>query len=155
MLILLQLKGKHLLMRVLGIDYGMRRIGLALSDPTETIATPLDTLIRRRGKRAPLSKIESIAIEKGAEHLVIGLPLNLEGNETEWSGEVRAFGASLSKRMNLQVSFVDERMTSVLAERTVRSIGLPKTKRENKARIDAAAAQLILQNWLDLRKHTK
>jgi len=87
--------------------------------------------------------------------LVVGLPLNLEGNETKWSEEVRAFGAQLAKRMNLRVSFVDERMTSVRAERTVRSIGLPKTKRENKARIDAAAAQLILQNWLDLRKHTK
>jgi len=87
--------------------------------------------------------------------LVIGLPLNLKGNETEWSEEVRAFGAQLAKRMNLRVSFIDERMTSVRAERTVRSIGLPKTKRENKARIDAAAAQLILQNWLDLRKHTK
>ena len=142
-------------MRVLGIDYGLRRIGLALSDPTETIATPLDTLVRRRGKRSPLSKIESIATEKGAKHLVIGLPLNPEGNETEWSEEVRAFGVKLSKRTNLQVSFVDERMTSVRAERTVRSIGLPKNKRENKARIDAAAAQLILQNWLDLRKHTK
>ena len=142
-------------MRVLGIDYGLRRIGLALSDPTETIATPLDTLVRRRGKRAPLSKIESIATEKGAKHLVIGLPLNPEGNETEWSEEVRAFGVKLSKRTNLQVSFVDERMPSVLAARTVRSIGLPKNKRENKARIDAAAAQLILQNWLDLRKHTK
>ena len=142
-------------MRVLGIDYGLRRIGLSLSDPTETLATPLDTLVRRRGKRAPLSKIESIATEKGAKHLVIGLPLNPEGNETEWSEEVRAFGVKLSKRTNLQVSFVDERMTSVRAERTVRSIGLPKNKRENKARIDAAAAQLILQNWLDLRKHTK
>ena len=142
-------------MRVLGIDYGLRRIGLALSDPTATIATPLDTLVRRRGKRAPLSKIESFATEKGAKHLVIGLPLNPEGNETEWSEEVRAFGVKLSKRTNLQVSFVDERMTSVRAERTVRSIGLPKNKRENKARIDAAAAQLILQNWLDLRKHTK
>ena len=142
-------------MRVLGIDYGLRRIGLALSDPTETIATPLDTLVRRRGKSAPLSKIEAIATEKGAKHLVIGLPLNPEGNETEWSVEVRAFGVKLSKRTNLLVSFVDERMTSVRAERTVRSIGLPKNKRENKARIDAAAAQLILQNWLDLRKHTK
>ena len=142
-------------MRVLGIDYGMKRIGLAISDPTETIATPLDTLLRRQGKRPPVSKIKSIAIEQGAKHLVIGLPLNPEGNETEWSEEVRAFGVKLSKRTNLQVSFVDERMTSVRAERTVRSIGLPKNKRENKARIDAAAAQLILQNWLDLRKHTK
>jgi len=87
--------------------------------------------------------------------LVIGLPLNLKGNETEWSEEVRDFGARLAKRINVQLSFVDERMTSVLAERTVRSIGLPKTKREEKTRIDAAAAQLILQKWLDLRKCTK
>ena len=142
-------------MRVLGIDYGMKRIGLAISDPTETIATPLDTLLRRQGKRPPVSKIKSIAIEQGAKHLVIGLPLNPEGNETEWCEEVRAFGAQLEKRINLQISFVDERMTSARAERIIRSIGLPKTKREDKGRIDAAAAQLILQNWLDLRNPTK
>tara|TARA_B100001750_G_C15054265_1_gene373050 strand:- start:80 stop:508 length:429 start_codon:yes stop_codon:yes gene_type:complete len=142
-------------MRVLGIDYGMKRIGLAISDPTATIATPLDTLVRRQGKRPPISKIKSIAIEKSAGHLVIGLPLNSEGKETEWCEEVRAFGAQLAERMKLQISFVDERMTSAHAERIIRSIGLPKTKREDKGRIDAAAAQLILQHWLDLRKPTK
>lgn len=138
-------------MRALGIDYGLRRIGLALSDPTGTIASPLETLVRRTGKRPPITKLETIARERDVEHLVVGLPLSLDGNETEWCGEVRSVGERLAERLSLEVSFVDERMTSVRAERAVRASGLPKRKREDKRRIDAAAAQLILQAWLDQR----
>ena len=138
-------------MRALGIDYGLRRIGLALSDPTGTIASPLETLQRRAGKRAPIAKLETIARERDVEHLVVGLPLGLDGSENEWCGEVRAVGQRLAERLSLDVSFVDERLTSVRAERAVRASGLPKRKREDKRRIDAAAAQLILQAWLDQR----
>ena len=138
-------------MRALGIDYGLRRIGLALSDPTGTIASPLETLVRRAGKRPPITKLETIARERDVEHLVVGLPLSLAGNETAWCGEVRSVGERLAVRLSLEVSFVDERMTSVRAERAVQASGLPKRKREDKRRIDAAAAQLILQTWLDKR----
>ena len=138
-------------MRALGIDYGLRRIGLALSDPTGTIASPLETLVRRAGKRPPITKLETIARERDVEHLVVGLPLSLDGNETAWCGEVRSVGERLAVRLSLEVSFVDERMTSVRAERAVQASGLPKRKREDKRRIDAAAAQLILQTWLDKR----
>ena len=138
-------------MRALGIDYGLRRIGLALSDPTGTIASPLETLVRRAGKRPPITKLETIAREREVEHLVVGLPLSLDGNETAWCGEVRSVGERLAVRLSLEVSFVDERMTSVRAERAVQASGLPKRKREDKRRIDAAAAQLILQTWLDQR----
>jgi putative Holliday junction resolvase len=137
--------------RALGVDYGLRRIGLALSDPTGTIASPLETLVRRAGKRPPITKLETIARERDVEHLVVGLPLSRDGNETPWCAEVRSVGKRLAARLSLEVSFVDERMTSVRAERAVRALGLPKRKREDKRRIDAAAAQLILQAWLDKR----
>ena len=133
----------------MGIDFGRRRIGLALSDPTGTVATPLETLERRTGKRAPLSRMECIGRERGVERLVVGLPLDLDGRETEWCVEVREMGERLGQRLGVPVAFVDERLTSVRAERAVRSMGLRKRERERKARVDAAAAQLILQAWLD------
>ena len=136
-------------MRVLGIDFGERRIGLALSDPTGTLARPLETVLRRAGKRPPLRRLEEIGRAHGVERLVVGLPLGLDGNETDWCGEVRAMGDTLATRIEIPVEYVDERFTSVRAERAVRSIGLPKRRREEKGRVDAAAAALILQGWLD------
>lgn len=127
----------------------MKRIGLAVSDPTGTVATPLETLRRRPGKRPPLAKMEQLGRDLSVEHLVVGLPLDLEGEETEWCAEVRALGARLGERLGVPVAFVDERMTSVRAERAIRSMGLRKQERERKERVDAAAAQLILQAWLD------
>lgn len=136
-------------MRVLGVDFGEKRIGVAISDPTGTIATPLPTLRRRAGKRPPLAALEEIAREHGVDHLVVGLPLGLDGEETAWCGEVRRLGEKLALRLGVEVSFVDERFTSVRAERAVRSVGLSKRERERKDRVDRAAAQLILQAWLD------
>jgi putative Holliday junction resolvase len=137
--------------RILGIDFGSRRVGLALSDPTATIAQPLPTLKRRTGKRPPVAAIASLVAEHHVREIVIGLPLTLAGEESEWSAQVRAFGAKLAEKSNVPVSYLDERMTSVLAERTVRSIGLRRAERERKDRIDATAAVLILQAYLDRR----
>lgn len=136
-------------MRVLGIDFGEARIGLALSDPTGTLATPLETVHRRKGKRPPLRRLEEICRAHGVERLVVGLPLGLDGNETPWCGEVRAMGDELAARLDVPVAYVDERFTSARAERAVRGIGLPRSRREEKGRVDAAAAALILQAWLD------
>lgn len=140
-------------MRILGIDYGERRIGLALSDPTGTIAQPLETLVRRRGKRAPVQALVERIDASDVREIVIGLPLSLAGEETEWTREVREFAAKLAARSGRPVHFVDERMTSVAAERTVRSLGLPKLERERKDRVDAAAAMLILQAHLDRKRN--
>jgi len=134
---------------VLGVDFGQKRIGLSVSDPTGTVATPLETVQRRSGKRPPLARLERIARDFSVEHVVVGLPLGLDGEETEWCREVRGLGEQLGERLGVPVSFVDERLTSVRAERAIRSMGLPKQERERKGRIDAAAAQLILQAWLD------
>jgi putative Holliday junction resolvase len=137
------------MMRILGIDYGERRIGLALSDPSGTLASPLPTLKRRAGKRPPLAALMEVIETHGVEVLVFGLPLTLSGEESEWTRAVRGVGEALAGRAGLPVHFMDERLTSVRAERTVRSLGLPKKKREEKTRVDAAAAVLILQSWLD------
>lgn len=137
--------------RVLGIDFGERRVGLAVSDPTGTIAQPLPTLQRRRGKRAPVAQVARLAAERGVSRIVIGLPLTLAGEESEWTREVRTFGDHLAERTGLPVDYLDERMTSVRAERAVRSLGLPKHRREEKSRVDAAAAMLILQDYLNLK----
>lgn len=140
-------------MRALGIDFGERRIGLALSDPTGTLASPLETVQRRPGKRPPLMRLEEVARAHDVEALVVGLPLDLQGRETEWCAEVRVMGDALAGRLGLPVVYVDERMTSVRAERALRAQDQPRHRREEKGRVDAAAAALILQAWLDRPTH--
>lgn len=134
------------------MDFGEKRIGLALSDESGTLATPLDTIRRRRGKRPPIARIVEVARTHGAVRVVLGLPLELDGSESEFCKEIRRIGGIVQERLGVPVHFVDERMSSVRAERAVRSIGLPKTKREQKGRVDAAAAALILQDWLNGRQ---
>lgn len=136
-------------MRVLGIDFGERRVGLSISDPSGTLASPLPTLKRRAGKRPPIKALAALASEWDVGAIVMGLPLDLSGEETEWSLHVRAVADKLAARLGVPVYFIDERMTSVRAERAIRSLGLPKHKREKKERVDQAAAILILQFWLD------
>lgn len=133
----------------MGVDFGTKRVGLAVSDPTGTVATPLETVRRREGKRPPLAELERIGKSLGVEHVVMGLPLDLRGEENEWCKEVREVGRRLGERLGVGVSFVDERLTSVRAGAAVRASGLRKGEREKKGRVDAAAAQLILQAWLD------
>jgi putative holliday junction resolvase len=134
------------------VDFGEVRVGLAVSDETGTLASPLPTLRRRRGKRPPLKALTELGREHAVEAVVFGLPLELTGDESEWTREVRSVGEALGERLGVPVHFVDERLTSVRAERAVRSLGLPKGKREEKERVDQAAAVLILQTWLDQRR---
>jgi putative pre-16S rRNA nuclease len=137
----------------MAFDYGERRIGVAVSDPTRTIASPVTTLQRRPGKRPPWPEIARLVEESEADELVVGLPLDLSGDETGWTAEVRRFGDDLARRTGRPVHWMDERMTSVRAERAVRGIGLKKGAREEKERVDAAAAALILEGWLALRRN--
>ena len=144
-----------MIMRILGIDFGERRVGVALSDPTGTLASPLPTLRRRAGKRPPLAALEALVEEHEVVALVLGLPLTPQGEDSDWTRTVREVGEALARRTGLPLHFVDERFTSVQAERAVRGVGLPKGKREQKERIDAAAAVLILQSWLNRRKEAE
>lgn len=135
--------------RILGIDLGARRIGVAVTDPTRTIASPLTTLTRRLGKRPPWKELERLVHENEVVGVVVGLPLALDGTETPWTTEVREFAERLKARTQLPVYLVDERMTSIEAEGAIRGLGLRKSRRENKALIDATAAAIILRSFLD------
>jgi putative Holliday junction resolvase len=135
----------------MGIDFGERRTGVALSDPTGTLASPLETIERRSGQRLPLKALEEIARAHEVTHLVVGIPLDLRGEETEWARRIRTAGDELARRLGVPVAYVDERFTSVQARRAVRSAGLPRIERERKDRVDRAAAALMLQGWLDRR----
>jgi putative holliday junction resolvase len=138
--------------RIIAFDYGERRIGVAVSDPTRTIASPLTTLHRRAGKRPPWPEIGRLVAEQEADEAVVGLPLDLAGEEGAWAAEVRAFGEDLTRRTGLPVYWMDERMSSVRAERAVRGMGLGKARREEKERVDSTAAALILEGFLTLRR---
>jgi putative Holliday junction resolvase len=135
--------------RALGLDFGRKRIGVARSDASGTLASPVTTLVRRLNRRPPYRELVDLAREAEAEVLVMGLPLELDGSENAWCGEVRDAGEKIASRMELPLAFVDERLTSVQAEEAIRGAGLRRSDREDKARIDAAAAALILQSWLD------
>lgn len=134
---------------MLALDYGMRRIGVALSDPTRTIASPLTTLTRRTGKRPPWAGLREIIEREEVVEIVVGLPLDMSGAEGDWAREVRAFGEELVRRFDLPVRWMDERLSSVRAEEAVRSLGLRKKEREKKGRVDATAAAIILQDYLE------
>jgi putative Holliday junction resolvase len=133
----------------MGVDFGEKRVGVALSDASATLASPLETLRRRSGQRPPLKALANIAREHEVERIVLGLPLPLSGEEDDWCAEVRRVGDALAARTGLEVVYVDERFTSRRAERAVRSSGLKRSDREEKARVDAGAAALILQAFLD------
>jgi len=135
--------------RLIGIDFGRRRIGLAVADPEGRIATPRETLARPRGKRPPYGAIAEVAREINAQGVVLGLPLAPSGAETEWCAEVRRFGDDLARRLKLPVVYQDERMTSARAEKALRAADLGRQRRQDKGIVDAAAATFILQAWLD------
>ena len=137
----------------MAFDYGERRIGVAVSDPMRMIAQPLTTLQRRAGKRPPWPEITRLVADQEADELVVGLPLDLKGNEGDWAAEVRGFGADLARRTGLEVRWMDERMSSVRAERSIRGMGLKRAEREDKGRIDATAAAMILEGYLALRRN--
>ena len=134
--------------RVMAIDYGEKRIGLALSDPTRTIASPLGHIVRRAGKRPPLAEIMRRAAEHEVKALVIGLPLDQEGDDTARATEVRAIAVELEKRTAMPVTLVDERYTTAAALRTVREMG--GSTRGRKGDVDALAATILLQHALRL-----
>ena len=134
----------------LGIDPGDARIGVARSDPTGFLATPLETV--RRGK-GDLARIAALAAEEGAVEAVVGLPRSLSGREGPAAAKVRAFAGALARRLApIPVRLVDERMTTVSAEAMLRDQGRKGGKR--RAVVDQAAAVLILQHALDTERAT-
>jgi len=133
--------------RFLAVDYGRKRIGLAISDPLGIVASPAGFIQRREGKRPPITKILARATALGAKGYLIGLPLDGEGNETEWTAEVRELGAEIAKRTVMPVRFYDERFTTAVALRTVKEMG--ESTRGRKGDVDALAAAILLQHALN------
>lgn len=130
--------------RLLAVDYGERRIGLAISDPSGTIASPAGAIVRRRGKRPPIAEIIRRAEALEARGFVVGLPLDGNGEETPRSRETRHVAAELEKRTGLPVRLVDERYTTAIARRAIHDMGgTPADRRDD---VDALAATVLLQH---------
>lgn len=132
--------------RWLAVDWGERRIGLAISDPTGTIASPAGHVVRRAGKRPPIAELIRRAQALEARAFVVGLPLDEAGHDTPRATEVRHVAAELEKRTGLPVRLLDERFTTAAALRAVREMG--GSTRGRKGDVDALAATVLLQHAL-------
>lgn len=135
--------------RIIGIDYGKKRIGLAVSDPLGIFASPLDTV--------PPAKIieylKKYAEKEGISRFVIGYPMNLDNTPAEAARFVDEFLRRLAKNFpDIPVEREDERFTSVLAHKAMIDGGMKKSDRRDKAVVDKISAAIILQTWLDRKK---
>jgi putative Holliday junction resolvase len=136
--------------RILSVDWGARRIGIALSDETQLLATPLETLTRRAGKRFPMPAfLELIAVSRPVG-VVVGLPLTLDGTESESAVAAREVADLIAQRTGLPVALWDERMSSARALGAIREVG--GSTRGRREDVDALAASVLLQHWLDARR---
>lgn len=143
------MQGKKSL-RIVGIDYGEVRIGLAISDERGKIALPLKTIQAGKNHAATIVLIQE-ALRSYAEQIqkiVIGLPLHMNGKESPMSEKVRFFGAKLKEALHFEVVFFDERLTSSYMEKELKEMDY--SRKGVKSRIDASAAAVLLQNYLDI-----
>jgi putative Holliday junction resolvase len=135
--------------RILAVDWGDRRIGFAISDPRGVIASPAGFLVRRAGKRPPVAKVIEKAKALEAVSIVLGLPLDENGDDTARATEVRGIAAEIEKR-GYRVELVDERFTTAAARRAVRQLGGRPEDRPGD--VDALAATVLLQHALGRTK---
>lgn len=137
-------------MIILGVDLGKARTGLAVCDKSELLASPV-TVVQEHNRERLVERIVLTAEETGAELLVVGLPRNMDGSEGESAQNAREIGAMLKKSSGLPVDFCDERGTTVTAHGFLNETNTRGKKR--KAVVDAVAATVILQNYLDTRRN--
>ena len=135
----------------MGLDYGERRIGVAVSDPDGIFAQPLLCLDRRQlpGKKL-WSRLAALVREHDVERFVLGLPLHMDGRHGEQAAEVKAFGLQLEQRTGVPIDYVDERWTTLEAERTMRELGVRRARQSGQ--LDATAAALLLRTYLERRR---
>lgn len=136
--------------RILAVDWGELRIGLALSDETQLLSSPLTTLVRRRGKRFPMPRFLELVATHHPVGLLVGLPLSPEGSENDSTRAARELAAGLAGRTGLPFELWDERMTTSRALRVVREQG--GSTRGRREDVDALAASVLLQHYLDSRR---
>ena len=132
--------------RILGIDYGDVRVGLSLSDLTQTIAKPFTT-INYKNLDDLLVQLKDIIINNEVDKLVVGVPYNMKGEDTKQTLKVKVFVSFLEKNLSNSISLIDERLSSIEAEKTMHKMNI-KTG-HNKDKIDKIAASVILQEYLD------
>lgn len=133
-------------MRIIGLDYGERRIGMAVSDELGLTAQALE-VYERRNRRADLIYLAGKARGLGAQLIVVGLPLNMNGTRGPSASAAESFGMALGRAAGLPVVFIDERLTTAEAVRGLRAMEVPRDRRREV--VDKTAAALILQGYLD------
>ncbi len=135
-------------MRIIGLDYGTVRIGVAISDPSAIIAHPKG-YIDAEPKKQCIEKIKELCNETEAEQIVIGLPKHMNGDEGDSAKAARIFGAAIAEATNLPIDFLDERLTTVSANNVLTESNMKAPAKKEK--IDSIAAAIILQNYLDMK----
>jgi putative Holliday junction resolvase len=138
-------------MRILAVDWGERRIGLAVSDPTGVIATALPTLTVK-GRDDALARVAAAAAEQEAERIVVGLPLRMSGERGEAAFAAESFAEALGARTGIRCDTYDERLTSALSERRLHERGVRTG--HAKGKIDAGAAVALLESYLQRLANT-
>ena len=136
--------------RLLGIDYGEKRIGISISDPNRNIATPLETIIFE-SESSLIIKIRSIVLSWCVDGIILGLPIGMNGQDTIQTKKVRKFYKILCNEFNISVIKEDERLSSVVALNSLRHQGIKPSR--NKSMVDSTAAAIILQSYLDRIKY--
>ncbi|MBO6163540.1 MAG: Holliday junction resolvase RuvX [Lachnospiraceae bacterium] len=136
-------------MRVLGLDYGSKTVGVAISDPLGITAQPLETIVREQENklRRTLARIEALVQEYSVTHIVLGLPKNMNNTQGERVEKTLAFKAQLERRTGLPVTLMDERLSTVEASRVLMEGGVRRENRKDV--VDQIAAALILNGYLE------
>lgn len=137
--------------RSLGIDFGTRRIGLALSDPTGTLASPLPFL-ENNGAQEVVSRLKELVATREIETIVVGLPRNMDGTYGASAEKVRSFVAQIQPHISAKILTQDERLTTSQASRDLAQMGL--SQKELRQKVDSSSATLILQQFLDRTRLT-
>jgi putative Holliday junction resolvase len=135
--------------RILAIDYGLRRVGLAVTDPMQMLAIPLDTIDTPK----VIQYLKDYFLRENVETIILGFPKNMDGNDTDATPLVEKFNLELSTNFpNIPIKLVDERLTSRMAKQTLIDAGYKKKDRKkNKKLVDSVAAALILQTYLETK----
>ena len=138
-------------MRIMGLDYGDKTVGVAISDEMGITAQPVETIVRERTNklRKTYQRLEELISEYGVDTIVVGKPLNMNGTEGERVERTRAFSQELSRRTGIEIVELDERLTTAEADRILDATGVAVSAR--KEHIDKMAAAIILQTYLERR----
>jgi len=134
--------------RIAALDYGRRRIGVAVSDPGRVLASPHSTIEHRSPAGEPPGALLELLKQLAPTEVLIGIPLNMDGSEGAMVSEARKFGTRIGEILGLPVTERDERLSSVEADRRLREAGVSRSKRREKGRRDMIAAAVLLEDFL-------